>query len=57
MNTVAMTIINPWKEYWPRRGSNLRPPVLKSATLQAELWGLAKEIENLLTSFSLVESN
>ena len=36
MNPVAMTIINPWKEYWPSRGSNQRPPVLKSATLQTE---------------------
>ena len=41
MNPVAMTIINPRKEYWPSRGSNQRPPVLKSATLQTELWGLA----------------
>ena len=28
MNPVAMTIINPRKEYWPSRGSNQRPPVL-----------------------------
>ena len=41
MNPVAMTIINPRKEYWPSRGSNQRPPVLKSATLPTELWGLA----------------
>ena len=33
MNPVAMTIINPQKEYWLSRGSNQRPPVLKSATL------------------------
>ena len=32
MNAVAMTIINPRKEYWSSRGSNQRPPVLKSAT-------------------------
>ena len=25
MNPVAMTIINPRKEYWPSRGSNRRP--------------------------------
>ena len=35
MNPVAMTIINPRKEYWPSRGSNQRPPVLKFATLRA----------------------
>ena len=38
-NPVAMTIINPRKEYWPSRGSNERPPVRKSATLPTELWG------------------
>ena len=27
MNPDAMAIINPRKEYWPRRGSNHRPPV------------------------------
>ena len=41
MNPVAMTIINPRKEYWPSQGSNQRPPVLKSATLLTELWDLA----------------
>ena len=41
MNPVAMTIINPRKEYWPSRGSNQRPPVLKFATLPTELWGSA----------------
>ena len=41
MNPVTITIINPQKEYWPSRGSNQRPPVLKSATLQTELWGSA----------------
>ena len=39
MNPVAMTIINPRKEYWSSRGSNQRPPVLKSAMLLTELWG------------------
>ena len=39
MNPVAMTVINPRKEYWPSRGSNQRPPVLKSATLPTELLG------------------
>ena len=42
MNPVTMTIINLRKEYWPSRGSNQRPPVLKSATLLTELWGLAQ---------------
>ena len=41
MNPVAMTIINPWKEYWLSRGSNQQPPVLKSAMLQTEPWGSA----------------
>ena len=41
MNPVSMTIINPWKEYWPSQGSNQRPAVLKSATLPTELRGLA----------------
>ena len=41
MNPVAISIINPPKEYWPSWGSNQRPPVLKSATLLTELWGSA----------------
>ena len=36
INPAAMT---PRKEYWPSRGSNQQPPVLKSATLPFELWG------------------
>ena len=42
---VAMTIINPRKEYWPSRGSIQRPPVLKSATPPIELWGSARMID------------
>ena len=42
MNPVAMTIINPRKEFWPSRRSNQQPPILKSATLPTELWGSAK---------------
>ena len=38
MNPIAMTIINSRKEYWPRRGSNQQPSVLKSATLPTELF-------------------
>ena len=41
MNPVAMTIINPHKEYWQSRGSNQRPPALKSCALPTELWGSA----------------
>ena len=41
MNPVAMTIINPRKEYWLNRGSIQRRPVLMSATLPTELWGSA----------------
>ena len=40
MNPVAMTIINPRKEYL---GSNQRPPVLKSCALLTELWGSTAE--------------
>ena len=45
INLVAMTIINPQKEYWPSRGSSQLPPVLKAATLPTELWGSAEEEE------------
>ena len=38
MKPVTMTIINPYKKYWPNLGTNQRPPVLKSATLPTELW-------------------
>ena len=41
MNPVAMTIINPRKEYWLSRGSNQQPPVLQSAMLPTKLWGSA----------------
>ena len=37
-----MTIVYTWKEYWPSRGSNQRPPVLKSATLPTKLWDSAR---------------
>ena len=54
MNPVAMTIINPLKEYWPSRGSNQRPYILKSATLPNELWFKFKplNIPNLQSSGS-----
>ena len=44
MNPVAMTIINPRRVYWPSRELNQRPSVLKSATLPAELLGLAGKV-------------
>ena len=37
MNPVTMTIISPRKEYKLSRGSNQRPPVLKSYTTPTEL--------------------
>ena len=37
MNHVAMTVINPRKEYWPSRGSSQPPPVLKTCKLPTEL--------------------
>ena len=41
MNLVAMTIIDPRKEYWPSRGSNQRSPVLQPCALPTDLWGSA----------------
>ena len=41
MNPVLMTVISFRIEYWPSRGSNQRPPFLKSATPPTELWGSA----------------
>ena len=41
MNSVAMTIIDPLKEYLPSRRSNQRPPVPKACTVPTELWGSA----------------
>ena len=52
MNSVAMTIINPRKGYWPSQGLNQRPSVLKSAML----WGSAvyefEQGNNFQTKFS-----
>ena len=42
MNHVAMTIINPRKEFGRAGGSNQRPPVLKSSIQPTELRGLGK---------------
>ena len=44
MNSIAMTIINPRKEYWPSPGLNQQPPVLKPATLLTELLGSADRL-------------
>ena len=52
MNPVAMTIINLRRKYWPSQGSNKRPLVLKSATLQTELWGSAERF-SLVRLFSI----
>ena len=48
VNPIAMTIINPWKEYWPIWESNQLHPVLKSGMLQTELGGSAERVENIL---------
>ena len=48
MNPLAMTIINPRKEYWLSWGSNQRPPVLRYATLPTELWGLSPRLSTTL---------
>ena len=53
-NPVAMTIINPRKEYWPSRGSNQRPHVHKSATLPTELWGLASRSDKKAKCISVI---
>ena len=50
MLCYVMTFINPGKEYWPSRGSNQRPLVLKSSTLTNELWGLESLIDAKLKS-------
>ena len=52
MNPVAITIINFRKEYGPRKGSNQRPPVLKSLMLPNGLCGL-----DLLFSITPCENN
>ena len=58
MNPVAMTVINPPKEYWLTRGSNQEPPVLKSATLPMSYGGLAKIILKTILSLILdLQSN
>ena len=46
MNPVAMTIINPQKEYCPSWKLYQRPPVLKTCTLLAEPWGLARVVKS-----------
>ena len=53
MNPVAMTIINPRKEYWPSQRSHQRPPVLKSATLPTQLQGSALENRQITTLASI----
>ena len=48
-----MTIINSRKEYWPSRGSNQRPRVLKSATLPTEIWCSAEKTKKFLRMVSV----
>ena len=57
MNPVAMTIINPRKEYWLSWGSNERPSVVKSAMLPAELWGLTQSHRLLFSHASELREN
>ena len=58
MNPVAMTRINPRKEYWPSRVFNQRPPVLKSARLPTELLGSAFSYrQKLFYQFSVLDSS
>ena len=53
MNIVATTVINQ-KEYWPSRGSNQPPFVLKSATLPTEQWNTKLLIYiRILSSFGI----
>ena len=33
MNPVTITILNPWKEYWPSLGSNQPTPVHDKVTI------------------------
>ena len=53
MNPITNTTINPHKKYWPSRGSNQLPPVLKSCTLQPELWGSALPTYRLIHKVEL----
>ena len=39
INPVAMTSINPCKEYWLSGGLDQSPPVLESCALPTDLWG------------------
>ena len=54
MNPVPVTIVNPWKEYWPSRGSNQQPTVPKSRMTPTEIWASTgkelKKKQNLCAS-------
>ena len=45
MNPLTLTIINPWKEYWPSWGLNHPPPVLMSCILPTKLQGPATKFK------------
>ena len=53
MNPVAMTIINSTKKYWLSRGLTQRPPVLKSARLPTEVWGLSTKLRTKYQNLSI----
>ena len=54
MNPVSMPIVNPRKEYWPIRGLNPQPPVLKSTMLPTELWDSAAAGTKKLYFYSII---
>ena len=59
MNPVAMTIINPRKEYWLSRKSNQRLPVLKSCILLTDTWGKEgrkKKVKLIVFSPNILEN-
>ena len=45
---IALTTFNPGKEYWPSRGSNQQPAVIKSTTLLIELWGSVELVKTMI---------
>ena len=55
INPVAMTFVNPGREYWPSRGSNQQPPVLKACMLPTLLWGWALNFNTLQEELQNIE--
>ena len=56
MNPVPSAIINPRKEYWPSRGSDQQPPVLKSGTLLLNIFSAFKRRDLNLNKFKRLHS-